>query len=124
MTNRAALLAAVALMGCGKKKEEPPPAATTGSQTAQPEPPKTRPSQQPLPQMPALDLPADAKRAEKVELGHVLFFDKRLSAHDDRACYSCHANEDGNGGHDPIAIGSGDKKQARHAPVIWNTAYF
>ncbi|HSN25995.1 MAG TPA: cytochrome c peroxidase [Kofleriaceae bacterium] len=120
----AALLAAAALVGC-KSKESPP--AQTGSAApapAQPEAPKVRPSQQPLPQLPALELPADAKRAEKVALGHALFFDKRLSANKDRACYSCHMNEDGNGGHDPIAIGSGDKKQTRHAPVIWNTAYF
>jgi len=122
MKLRAAVIAAVALVGCGKKKEEPP-VGTTGSATAQPEPPKVRPSQQPLPQMPALELPADPKRNEKIELGHALFFDKRLSANNDRACYSCHMNEDGNGGHDPIAIGSGDKKQTRHAPVIWNVAY-
>lgn len=124
MKARAALIAAVALMGCGKKKEQPPPAATTGSDTAQQEAPKARPSQQPLPQMPALELPADPKRDAKVALGHALFFDKRLSGANDRACYSCHMNEDGNGGHDPIAIGSGDKKQTRHAPVLWNTAYF
>ena len=60
----------------------------------------------------------------RVELGHALFFDKRLSANNDRSCYSCHQNEDGNGGHDPIAIGSGDKKQTRHAPVIWNVGYY
>jgi cytochrome c peroxidase len=114
--------ATAALVGC--KSKQPPPAQTGSAAPAQPEPPKVRPSQQPLPQLPALELPDDPKRAEKVELGHVLFFDKRLSAHDDRACYSCHMNEDGNGGHDPIAIGSGDKKQTRHAPVIWNTAFF
>lgn len=116
----AALFATAALVGCKSKPSVP---AQTGS-AAPPEAPKIRPSQQPLPQMPALELPADPKRTEKVALGHALFFDKRLSGANDRACYSCHMNEDGNGGHDPIAIGSGDKKQTRHAPVIWNTAYF
>ncbi len=124
MKTSAALIAAVALVGCGKKKEEPPPAATTGSAPAQPEPPKVRPSQQPLPQLPALELPADPKRDAKVALGHALFFDKRLSGNNDRAGDSCHTNEDGLGGHDPVAIGSGDKKQTRHAPVLWNTGYF
>lgn len=124
MTTRAALIVAVALVGCGKKKEQPPPPeTTTGSQTPQ-EAPKVRPSQQPLPQMPALELPPDAKRDQKIALGHALFFDKRLSGHNDRSCYSCHMNEDGNGGHDPIAIGSGDVKQTRHAPVLWNTGYY
>src|SRR5688572_28410628 len=42
---------------------------------------------------------------EKVVLGRQLFFDKRLSADGSRSCYSCHQNEDGNGGHEPIAIG-------------------
>ncbi|MBV8762689.1 MAG: cytochrome-c peroxidase [Deltaproteobacteria bacterium] len=119
----AALIATAALVGC-KSKESAPAQTGSAAAPAQPEPPKVRPSQQPLPQLPALELPDDPKRTEKAELGHVLFFDKRLSGANDRACYSCHMNEDGNGGHDPIAIGSGDKKQTRHAPVIWNTAYF
>ena len=59
----------------------------------------------------------------KVALGHQLFFDKRLSVDGTRACYSCHMNEDGNGGHDPLAIGPGDKVLTRHSPVIWNVAF-
>jgi cytochrome c peroxidase len=59
----------------------------------------------------------------KVALGHQLFFDKRLSVDGSRACYSCHLNEDGNGGHDPLAIGPGDKVLTRHSPVIWNVAF-
>jgi len=123
MTRTGLLFAIVAaLVGCKKKDEGAAPtggSATGASQTA----PVARPSQQPLPQLPALDLPADPKRAEKIELGHVLFFDKRMSGNNDRACYSCHQNEDGTGGHDPTAIGSGDKPQPRHAPVLWNVGY-
>ena len=112
------LVLLVALVGCKSKQETPPPAP------AQPGPPAQRGSQLPLAQMPALDLPADPKRADKIELGHVLFFDQRLSGNNDRSCYSCHQNEDGNGGHDPLAIGSGNKPQPRHAPVLWNVGYF
>jgi len=83
-----------------------------------------RPSDGALPPLPALSLPADPNRAAKVALGHALFFDPRLSVDGTRACYSCHQNEDGNGGHDPIAIGPGEKKLTRHSPVIWNVAYF
>jgi cytochrome c peroxidase len=124
--NKAWLVCALAAFAFGCKKKE---AAEQGSAGSAAPPPATaatapRPSQQPLPQLPALQLPDDPKRAQKVELGHTLFFDKRLSGNNDRACYSCHQNEDGNGGHDPIAIGSGDKLQTRHAPVIWNVAYF
>ncbi|HTR50941.1 MAG TPA: cytochrome c peroxidase [Kofleriaceae bacterium] len=118
-----ALVTVAALAGCTKKKEEAP-AGGGSAGSAAPAKPAQRPSQLPLAQLPALDLPADAKRAEKVALGHVLFFDQRLSANNDRSCYSCHQNEDGNGGHDPLAIGSGGKPLTRHAPVIWNVGYF
>ena len=89
-----------------------------------PPPPAPRPSQGPQATLPPPELPEDAQRAEKIALGHALFFDKRLSVDGSRACYSCHMNEDGNGGHDPIAIGAGDKPLTRHSPVIWNVAYF
>ncbi len=116
------LLAATGF-GC-KSKDEPKP-ATSGSAAAAAAPaPRSRASQGPLPKLPALVVAADPKGKEKIELGHLLFFDKRLSGGTDRACYSCHQNEDGNGGHDPIAIGSGDKPLTRHAPVIWNVGYW
>jgi cytochrome c peroxidase len=135
------VLAAAALTaGCKKKSAESDgsgtagTAGTTGSagstgsaaeaKPAPPPPPAPRPSQSPQAKMPALELPADDKRAQKVALGHALFFDKRMSVDGSRACYSCHQNEDGNGGHDPIAIGPGDKKLSRHSPVIWNVGYY
>ncbi len=118
------LLIALSLLTACKKKdakqEVTPPA--TGSATA--EAPPTRPSQMPLAALPTLVLPDDPKRAEKVALGHALFFDKRLSGANDRSCYSCHQNEHGNGGKDPLAIGSGDKVLTRHSPVIWNVGYY
>ena len=123
---RSLVLILAALVGCSGKKDkeaklepQPEPAAPTPV-----EPPAPRASQAPLPSLPELALEADPKRAEKIALGHVLFFDKRLSGANDRSCYSCHQNEDGNGGHDPLAIGSGDKPLTRHAPVIWNVGYW
>ena len=120
-----ALALATALVAC-KSKNTPPvgngpsPEGSNGSAVSA----APRPSQGKLDPMPPLQLPEDPKRAEKVALGHDLFFDQRLSAHDDRACYSCHMNEDGNGGHDPLAVGSGGKQLPRHAPVIWNVGYW
>lgn len=114
----ATALALVAFAGCKKKESQP----QTGETPPQPEIP--RPSQGTLPQLPALELPDDPKRPAKIALGHVLFFDKRLSGANDRSCYSCHMNEQGNGGKEPLAIGSGDKVMPRHSPVIWNVAYF
>lgn len=128
----AIVLAAAAFAGCkNKDSKESKTGQGTGqaSQGAAPavapvDPPTPRASQQPQPQLPPLELPEDPKRAEKVALGHALFFDKRLSGHNDRSCYSCHQNEDGNGGKDPLAIGSGDKMLTRHSPVIWNVGYW
>src|SRR5687767_6335738 len=99
------VLAAAAFGGCDKDSDKKP-AAGSGTAATPVEPPKTRPSQQPQPQLPDLDLPADPKRADRAALGHQLFFDQRLSGVNDRTCYSCHLNEDGTGGKDPIAIGS------------------
>jgi cytochrome c peroxidase len=59
----------------------------------------------------------------KVALGHQLFFDPRLSVDGSRSCYSCHQNEDGNGGAEPKAIGAANRQLPRHSPVIWNVAY-
>jgi cytochrome c peroxidase len=82
-----------------------------------------RPSQMALPQLPELELPDDPRRADKVALGHALFFDPRMSVDGSRSCYSCHQNEDGNGGRDPVAIGPAGPLP-RHSPVIWNVAFF
>jgi cytochrome c peroxidase len=115
------------LGACGKKKDSSSEAPTPPMQTppAAPTtpPPASRPSQGPQQTVPALTLPADPARDAKVELGHALFFDKRLSGTGKTACYSCHLNEDGTGGHDPVAMGDGGKPQKRHAPQLWNLGY-
>lgn len=56
----------------------------------------------------------------KVELGHQLFFDKRLSGDGSRSCYSCHSNEHGNGGSAALETAPKGKKLTRHSPSIWN----
>jgi len=113
---------AVGLLACGSKKSADPGTGTGSSgTTAAAEP---LPSTLPQGSLPKLTLPDDPKRAEKIALGNALFFDKRLSGANDLSCYDCHKNEDGNGGHDPLAIGSGGKKLPRHSPVIWNVAYW
>lgn len=66
----------------------------------------------------------NAMSQAKVELGHQLFFDKRLSVDGTRSCYSCHQNELGNADGRAKALGPGDKILARNTPTIWNVAYF
>ncbi|MGB1700500.1 MAG: cytochrome-c peroxidase, partial [Nannocystaceae bacterium] len=60
---------------------------------------------------------------EKIELGHKLFMDKRLSKDGSRSCYSCHLNEYGNTDGRATALGAGDKPLTRNSPTIWNVAY-
>lgn len=73
---------------------------------------------------PAVPVPAENPMTDaKVALGHQLFFDARLSVDGSRACYSCHMNEDGNGGAEATAIGAANRPLTRHSPVIWNVAY-
>jgi cytochrome c peroxidase len=128
VTVRFSLLVVLALVGCSKK-EQPP--ATESAATAQATaaaakaPPPVDPDTLTLQyQLGDMTIPADNPQSKaKIELGHQLFFDKRLSGDGSMACYSCHLNEDGNGGHDPTAIGPGGKKLPRHSPVIWNVGY-
>jgi cytochrome c peroxidase len=130
LSNAGWLLVCLAITaGCeSKKKDDPKPKpgpSSSGDGSATPvETARIRLSQDPQPTMPQLDLPEDPKRKEKVVLGNTLFFDKRLSGKNDRACYSCHKNADGNGGKDPLAIGSGDVKLTRHSPTLWNVGFF
>ncbi|HEX6767366.1 MAG TPA: cytochrome c peroxidase [Polyangiaceae bacterium] len=111
-----------------KPAEEVPASAATASAPA--EAPKPEPVTIPADQMNLVHdlgpvpVPADNPQADaKVALGHQLFFDKRLSGDGSVSCYSCHQNEDGNGGHDPIAVGAKQKVLTRHSPVIWNVGY-
>ncbi|MBX3125977.1 MAG: c-type cytochrome [Polyangiaceae bacterium] len=104
-----------------KKKPEavPPPPATTTQAATDVKPKVELPHD--LGKMP---IPEDNPQTDaKVALGHQLFFDKRLSADGSRSCYSCHLNEDGNGGKEPKAIGALNKQLPRHSPVIWNVGY-
>jgi cytochrome c peroxidase len=67
--------------------------------------------------------PDNPMTAKKLELGHQLFMDKRLSGDGSRSCYSCHQNELGNADGRPLALGAGDKPLTRNTPTIWNVGY-
>jgi cytochrome c peroxidase len=69
-------------------------------------------------------VPADnPMSAAKVELGHKLFMDRRLSFDGSRSCYSCHQNQLGNADGRAKALGAGDKALGRNTPTIWNVGY-
>jgi len=112
-------------LGCSKSEPAPQPAASASTATAPAVPKATFP---PLPRPPEVFGPVKTPEKNpstpaKVALGKKLFFDPALSVDGTRSCYSCHQNEDGTGGHDPLAIGAKDAKQIRHAPTLWNVGY-
>lgn len=117
------LLALTALAGCSKKEApSAAAAATTGTATAAAR--KLPPVPTPPSAFGPIKTPENNPTTpEKVHLGNQLFFDKRLSVDGSLSCYSCHQNEDGTGGHEPTALGAGNKPLPRHSPTLWNVAY-
>lgn len=60
---------------------------------------------------------------EKVELGRILVFDKRLSMDNTIACMSCHLSEKGFTDGKPVATGIKGLKGGRSAPASFNRVY-
>lgn len=61
--------------------------------------------------------------AQKVELGRLLFFDKRLSRNDTIACASCHLPAKGFTDGMPVSTGINKLKGGRSAPASINRAF-
>ncbi len=60
---------------------------------------------------------------QKVELGRLLFFDKRLSKNNTIACASCHMAEKGFTDGMPVSTGINGLKGGRSAPVSFNRVF-
>lgn len=74
--------------------------------------------------LPELEYPEDNPHSpEKVELGRMLYFDKRLSADNSVSCASCHDPKLGWSNNDATAVGVGGKRGGRSAPTIINSAF-
>ncbi len=82
-----------------------------------------------LPTIPGLEnpntfVPADNPLTkEKIELGRLLFFDKRMSKNNTIACASCHMAKKGFGDGMPVSTGINGLKGGRSAPVSFNRVY-
>jgi len=121
-------------LGCNQPKREPatdtsvPAASTSAHQALEAAAAKNMPASTvdslTLPVMPEVPkVESNPQTPEKIELGRRLFFDKRLSVDGSVSCYSCHQNEQGGGGKDPLAVGALSKTLPRHSPVIWNVGH-
>lgn len=74
--------------------------------------------------LPALKYPENnAHSNERVELGKLLYFDKRLSSDNTISCASCHDPAKGWSNDADVATGVGGKKGGRNSPTIINSAY-
>ena len=62
--------------------------------------------------------------AEKIELGKMLFFDKRLSGDNTLSCATCHNPKAGWTLHRANAVGIKDQEGDRNIPTIINAAYY
>ncbi len=60
---------------------------------------------------------------EKVELGYLLYFDKRLSGDGTLSCASCHASDKGWTDQASVSTGINGQKGTRSAPTVLNSAY-
>lgn len=75
--------------------------------------------------LPAVPVPDDNPvTAEKVALGRLLFFDRRLSHNNTIACANCHIPEQGFTSQEiATAVGIEGQTVRRNAPTIYNSAY-
>ena len=104
-----------------KPKVEPEPAPETKSE------PKPEPAAEvkvPL-GLPPLPIPDDnPMTAEKIELGKMLYFDKRVSKDGTVSCATCHDPKMAWAEHTPTSKGIGDQKVGqRNSPTVINAAY-
>jgi cytochrome c peroxidase len=131
---------ALSVIATGCQQSPPPaapPAAQPGGETAaetpsdQPAATPDQPAAEPVafevkvPQgLPALPVPEDnPMTAEKVELGKLLYFDKRLSKDGKVACATCHDPKMAWTEHEPTSTGIGGQKGGANSPTVINAAY-
>jgi cytochrome c peroxidase len=75
--------------------------------------------------LPPLMVPDDnPQSADKIELGRLLFNDKRLSANGTISCESCHHPDKAFTDGLPVAQGINQQKGTRNAPTIVNSAFY
>jgi len=72
----------------------------------------------------AYHIPADNHMTtKKIQLGHLLYFDKRLSPDDSVACASCHRPNAGFTDNQPVSDGIRGQKGTRSAPTVINRVF-
>lgn len=130
------VLLGLATPGCNKDepaKQEPAQQAQQPKTETPPEPPKPTvnvPDAPPIPDTPKglekIELTAhehNPTTPEKVALGRLLFFDKRLSDNGQFACVSCHFPDKGWTDNLKVSPKAFNKMNTRHSPTLYNVGY-
>ena len=66
--------------------------------------------------------PANPSSEEKVKLGRMLYFDKRLSKNHDISCNSCHELDRYGVDNEPTSPGHKGQRGARNSPTVYNAS--
>lgn len=116
------VLLVISTFACSKNKNEN---TTATAANAQGKPAKDAPFIKiPLGLSEDLKIPADNPLTpEKVLLGHMLYFDKRLSADGKISCATCHDPQKGWSDGNPVSTGIKGQKGTRNAPTVINSTY-
>lgn len=123
------LLVVVVLSSCKQEAPPPPPAPKPAEKPTPPPEPKVELAAAPaLPATPAglpelKDSEENPTTPEKADLGHKLFFDKRLSKDGSMACVACHLVDKAytSGAATDAKVGGG--MNSRNAPTVLNVGY-
>src|SRR5947207_15254752 len=67
--------------------------------------------------------PENPSTPAKIRLGHLLFFDTKLSGDNTLSCASCHLPEKAFADGERNSVGSGGKRLPRHTPTVLNSTY-
>lgn len=125
-------IAALALFGCKESPSSKPAAPAAAPQAAAAAPAQAQPTSAAAPQVNTAMLAmfrtgavaADAKKDPEplVNLGRMLYYDKRLSKNHDVSCNTCH--DLANYGVDNLPVSAGHKglKGDRNSPTVYDTA--
>ena len=132
------LVLCVLATGCQPSPPPAAPPATQGAGEAAAEAPADQPAtapDQPAAEpvafeikvplgLPALPVPEDnPMTAEKVELGKLLYFDKRMSKDGTVSCATCHDPQMAWTEHKPTSTGIGSQVGGANSPTVINAAY-
>lgn len=119
---RFAKLMVLALLSFAASCSGTEPAPPAEPAPAAPEPPKSLKETTALQPM---DVPADNPTTpEKIELGKMLFFDKRLSVNGTMSCETCHLPEKGWTDGKQFSTKADGTANSRHTPTLYNVGFY